>query len=214
VSAPYLPIRWLVDTPSVSDDPDVFPLLPGQMFVSQKGPAWSTTVKKTKSGRKLRTGEYSAPIWRFRVAYEVLRQAPDKLELDRLFAFFNIRRGQLGEFFYFDPHDHLVTNELLGIGNGANRTFQLVRTTSGWTEPVLALYGVPTVTVGGVPTLAFETNDFGVIVLNVAPAEGVQVRWSGQFMFWCGFTRDDLTAQQMFDLLWSSEGVSFESLKP
>lgn len=214
MTAPYLPIRWLVDTPDIADDPDVFPLLPGQMFVSQKGPTWATTVKRTKSGRIIRAGEYSSPIWRFKVAYEVLRQTPGKLELDRLFAFFNQRRGRLGEFFYWDPHDHLVDNEMLGVGNGANRTFQLVRRINGWSEPVYAVYGTPVVTVGGVATSAYTLNDFGVLVLDTAPAGGAAVRWTGQLMFWCSFTRDDLSAQQLFEQLWSSEGVTFESLKP
>jgi hypothetical protein len=54
MSSPYLPTRWLVTTPDLADDPDVFPLLPGQMFVSQKAPSWTTTVKTSASGRQVR----------------------------------------------------------------------------------------------------------------------------------------------------------------
>ena len=72
-SYPYLPVRWLVTTPDLADDPDVFPRLPGQGFVAEKTPVWSTTVRTAASGRQVRASQCVTPTWRFKVAYEFIR---------------------------------------------------------------------------------------------------------------------------------------------
>ncbi len=90
-SYPYLPMRWLVTTPDLADDPDVFPRLPGQGFVSEKTPVWSTTVRTTASGRQVRASQCSSPTWRFRIGYEFIRDRITSAELARLYGFFNTR---------------------------------------------------------------------------------------------------------------------------
>ncbi len=61
---PYLPTRWLITTPDLADDPDVFPLLPGQTFLAQKAPGWSTTTRKAASGRQVRASQcVASPTW-------------------------------------------------------------------------------------------------------------------------------------------------------
>ena len=216
---PYMPTRWLVTTPDLADDPDVFPLLPGQGFVSQKAPSWTTTVRTAASGRQVRANLASTPIWRFKLAYEFLRDRPSRAELARLYGFFNTRQGQLGSFYYYDPGDNLVGDQLVAVADGVRTSWQLTRTVaadsvSAFVEPVYVLNGAPSVSVGGVATAGFTVGAYGVLQFASPPPEGEAITWSGSFLFWCHFTQDDLAPAQMVKSLWSLDGLSFESLKP
>jgi uncharacterized protein (TIGR02217 family) len=219
MSYPYLPTRWLVTTPNLADDPDVFPLLPGQMFVSQKAPTWTTTVKTSASGRQVRATCASAPIWSFKVGYDFIRDRITTPELARLLGFFNTRQGQLGSFFYYDPTDNAVVDQPVATGDGQLTTFQLTRTVGAggpyaFVEPVYVLNGTPTVTVAGAATTAFSLGAYGSITFTTPPPEGAAIAWSGGFMFWCRFTTDQITPAQQVASLWSLDGLTFESLKP
>lgn len=220
MSFPYLPTRWLMTTPDLSDDPDVFPLIAGQTFVAAKGPRWSTTVKTAASGRQVRASLQAQPVWTFKVAYEFIRdRAPSQPDLARLFGFFNTRRGQFGSFLYFDPADNLVADQPVGVGDGVTNSFQLTRTVApgspyAFVEPVYAVNGTPEITVGGEPATGVTIAQ-GMATFPIAPPPGAEISWSGSFMFWCRFTDDALTPQQMVKSLWSlSGGLSFESLIP
>jgi uncharacterized protein (TIGR02217 family) len=219
MSSPYLPTRWLVTTPNLADDPDVFPLLPGQMFVSQKAPSWTTTVKTSASGRQVRAASASAPIWSFKVGYDFIRDRVATPELAKLLGFFNTRQGQLGSFFYYDPTDNAVVDQPVATGDGRLATFQLTRTVAAggpyaFVEPVYVLNGTPTVTVAGAATTAFSLGAHGSITFTTPPPQGAAIAWSGGFMFWCHFTTDQITPAQQVASLWSLDGLTFESLKP
>ncbi len=218
-SYPYLPMRWLVTTPDLADDPDVFPRLPGQGFVSEKTPVWSTTVRTTASGRQVRASQCSSPTWRFRIGYEFIRDRITSAELARLYGFFNTRQGQLGSFYYYDPNDNLVTAQQVAVADGIATTYQLTRTVAAGTpfafvEPVYVLNGAPAVTVGGAPATGFSVGEYAQIVFPTAPPEGSAIVWSGSFLFWCRFSQDTLSPAQMVRSLWSLDGLQFESVKP
>lgn len=211
--SPFLPIRWLIDS-SVIVDPHFFPLLPGQTFLIEKGPQWSTRVQTSKSGRELRSSAWSAPIWNFKVAYELLRdRQPTFDELNRLYAFFNERKGRFGEFFYLDPSEAPVVDQFLGYGDGTNSLFQLTRNLAGWVEPVYAVAGIPVIKVNGVEATA-SIGEFGVATLTTAPAAGQQVTWSGLAAYICRFDQDNLSPSQMVKDIWELDGLSFKSIKP
>ena len=218
-SYPYLPLRWLVTTPDLADDPDVFPRLPGQGFVAEKTPVWSTTVRTAASGRQVRASQCSSPTWRFKVAYAFIRDRISQAELARLYGFFNTRQGQLGSFYYYDPNDNLVAGQPVAVADGVTTTYQLNRTVApgspyAFTEPVYILNGNPSVTVAGAPAQGFGVGEYGQIVFSVPPAQGAQIAWSGSFLFWCRFSQDTVSPAQMVASLWSLDGLSFESVKP
>ena len=218
-SYPYLPMRWLVTTPDLADDPDVFPRLPGQGFVAEKTPVWSTTVRASASGRQVRASQCSTPTWRFKVAYEFIRDRVSQAELARLYGFFNTRGGQLGSFFYYDPGDNLVSGQAVATADGTTTTFQLVRTVGAggpyaFTEPVYVLNGSPVVTVNGTAATGFSVGEYGQVVFSSAPPENAAIAWSGSFLFWCRFSQDTVSPAQMVQSLWSLDGLQFESVKP
>lgn len=201
-----------------SGDENIFPLLRGQQWPI-KTAEWNTTVIKSKSGRIFRKQNYTYPIWKFAAKYSTLSQKPTRQEQMRLLLFFNSRAGGFGDFLYFDPSDHLADNTNFGTGNGVTTVYQLRRKmvfgTLNWNEPIFAVNGSPSITVGGDPETGFILLENGRVQFDVAPAAGELLRWSGTFLFKCHFTQDELTVEQMTSLLWSSEGgLEFESLRP
>ena len=218
-SYPYLPQRWLVTTPDLADDPDVFPRLPGQGFLVEKTPVWSTTVRTAASGRQVRASQNATPTWRFKVAYEVIRQRINQAELARLYGFFNARCGQLGSFYYYDPCDNLVSAQPVATADGVATTFQLVRTVgaaspSPFTEPVYVLNGTPQLMVNGAAATGWSVGQYGQVSFSTAPPENAAISWSGSFLYWCRFSQDTLSPAQQVASLWSLDGLQFESCKP
>ena len=128
----------------------VFPTFPGLKWGRKKTAVWSTNIQKSASGREIRRAYYTYPQWKFSLSFEVLRTKASINELEKLAGFFNERRGSFDSFLYEDPTDNKVTDQLIGnVVQGVTR-YQLVRNYGGFTEPVLAVKGVPVVKVGGV----------------------------------------------------------------
>jgi uncharacterized protein (TIGR02217 family) len=211
------PTRWIISASDSSGDPDVFPFLTGQTFLQLKTPVWSTKVDTSVSGVERRRALWSYPVYKFKVAYEVLRDDPNNLELTRLFAFFNTHQGSFREFFYYDHTDNTAIGQPFGTGDGVTTTFQITRTTGvgavTFTEPVRGFSGTPQVFVNGVATTAFTIGALGLITFATAPAAGAVLTWTGQFFFLCRFMKDEIDAQQMFASMWSNSGLEFMSVK-
>jgi hypothetical protein len=109
----------------------VFPVLPGLVWDVKKTPQWSTKLQQAASGKELRLSYYSWPIYKYTLAYEVLRQASAYLELQTLAGFFNARQGKFDSFLFQDPNDNAVTAHGFGMGDGTTTAFQLQRTAAG-----------------------------------------------------------------------------------
>jgi uncharacterized protein (TIGR02217 family) len=227
----YSPDRGVVTTNPIYNDTEVFPLLPGEEFVASKSPTFSTGVKRAASGREVREAYWSAPLYEFKITHEFLRNLTGWQELESLIAFFNGRQGKYGFFYYYDPEDQQVAGIGLGVGNGSQTTFQLLRTRGvttpyATTEPVYAVWnpsgGVSgvnplSVSVGGVvqsPT-TYTISPWGLLTFNTAPANGQTITWTGCPLYVCRFDQDDLELVQLASLLWTqSKGLTFVSLKP
>lgn len=213
---PYYPSRWLITSPGAADDPDVFPYMVGQTFLQLKTPQWSTKIDTSVSGRERRRALWSYTVWRFKVAYDVLRDTPAAPDLDRLYAFFNAHLGPFQEWFFWDKSDNAVVGQSFGYGDGATTTFQLTRSITvgaiSCTEPVFALSGTPTVQVNGVTT-SVTVGSKGKVTFATAPASGALLTWSGNFFFVCRFGNDALEPEQLIQGLWSSQGIEFQTVK-
>ena len=76
----------------------VFPTLTGMSFTVNKGPSWNTLTKKAASGRQVRVSLQSSPIWKFKLAFEYLRdRAAATSDVQNLWAFFNSVNGQFNQ---------------------------------------------------------------------------------------------------------------------
>ncbi len=196
-----------------------FPQLAGVKFTVNKGPTWNTIVKQAASGRQVRVSLQSSPIWKFKLAFEVLfDKSAATSDVQNLWAFFNAVGGQFNQFYFLDPYEHAVLNQGIGVGDGVTTSFQLTRTVGAgtdypWIDPVYGVSGEPTVYLNGEETTV-TLGAYGVISFATPPAAGSAISWSGTFMFLCHFTQDDLQPSQLMKSLWNLDGLTFESLLP
>ncbi len=206
-----------VTVPDTINNPAIFPILPGQTFPVTKSPVWSTQVATAGSGRERRRKQWSYPKWRFKITHDVLRDGASFGELQRLWAFFNAKAGQYGEFSYFDAADCTVADQQFGTGDGITTSFQLMRTISAgsmtFSEPVRSIAGLPVIKINGTATSAFTLGANGQIIFASPPGAGATLSWSGQFMFLVRFEQDELEAEQMMQSLWSQGGLTLVTVK-
>ncbi|MBV8061452.1 MAG: DUF2460 domain-containing protein [Alphaproteobacteria bacterium] len=192
----------------------IFPTLPGVEWSNLKVPIWSTGVKKTASGREFRLAYYSYPLYRFQLSYEFLRSDPAYVELQTLIGFFNARQGQFDTFLYSDPSNNTATAEVIAVGDGTTKIFQLTKAVGGYVEPVTAP-NIATLQVyvnGSVASGSTDPNT-GLVTLNSAPPAGSSVTWTGNFYYRCRFLQDESEFEEFLQNLWTNKKVEFISVK-
>ena len=112
----------------------VFPTLPGLSWGIQKTPTWSTKIQKAVTGREIRISYMPAPMVKFSLPYDFLRdkmtqQNPSGVyaELRQLMGFYLARQGSFDSFLYEDTTDNTATVQPFGLGDGGSTAFQLLR---------------------------------------------------------------------------------------
>jgi uncharacterized protein (TIGR02217 family) len=112
-----------------------YPELIGLAFSVVRRPKGSTEVQPHVSGREVRLGYWTYPLYEWDLTYSILRDfqpCPSSLiqsELKRLQGFFLYVRGSLVNFAFRDPDDYQVTGQALSpTANGARQDFVLIRT--------------------------------------------------------------------------------------
>ncbi|WOC15214.1 phage distal tail protein, Rcc01695 family [Pseudochrobactrum sp. MP213Fo] len=116
-----------------------FPL--GVSFGATGGPEWRNEIVSLISGHEKRNARWAMSRHYFD-AGTGLRSLNDLRDVLR---FFEARRGSLYAFRFRDPFDHLsseqdappqMTDQLLGIGDGTTRNYQLVKRYGDYARPV------------------------------------------------------------------------------
>ncbi|AEV24625.1 Conserved hypothetical protein 2217 (DUF2460) [Azospira oryzae PS] len=190
----------------------VFPSnIPGLAWDNTKTPVFSSVVRTAASGKELRAAFYSYPLWDFKLSYELLRNSTVNgiNELKTVLGFFLSRQGKFDSFLYEDPYDCAIADQQIGIGNGSNKVFQLVRDFGGFLEPVMNVKQVDAIKVGGVATTDYSIDSKGKITLTTAPTSGQVVTWSGGYYFRCRFKEDTAEARQFMYKLWDLKQLEF-----
>jgi uncharacterized protein (TIGR02217 family) len=213
--------RAAVTTSPLSNDTEVFPVLPGQGFFSMKRPVYSSTIARAASGREVRLQAYAAPRWEWTVGYEAIRRKSTLFELQALYGFFGSRFGKTLPFYYQDPDDNAVSAQGFGTGDGTTTIFQLYRTVGSSTiytflEPVLVVQGTPTIFINGVAKTAgtdYVIGLNGVITFTTAPAAAAALTWTGSYLYLCRFDTDSLDVSQFTAYHWEHKGLTFVSVK-
>ena len=82
------------------------------------GPEFATTVVVTGAGHEQRNVDWAEARGRWDVASGLKNQA----QLDELIAFFRARKGKAYGFRFKDWTDYKATGQLIGTGDGANKT--------------------------------------------------------------------------------------------
>jgi len=162
-------------------------------------PAFSTAIVETAGGAEQRNADWADARMRYDAGPGVRGEA----ELGELIAFFRARRGAAQAFRFRDPFDDSsngmigapgAADQLLGVGDGARTEFALVKTYDGQvrriTRPVT---GSVRVSVDGVERVSgWSLGDRGVVVFEVAPGAGAEVRAGFRFDVPVRFEEDRL----------------------
>jgi uncharacterized protein (TIGR02217 family) len=163
-------------------------------------PAFSTAIVTTANGAEQRNSDWADARLRFDAGPGVRGEA----ELHELLAFFRARRGAAVGFRFEDPFDHSSkgmtgepgpADQLIGTGDGARTDFPLVKHYDEQerriTRPVA---GSVRISVGGLERIGGWTlGPLGVVRLDVAPADGAEVRAGYRFHVPVRFAEDRLT---------------------
>lgn len=196
----------------------VLPTLPGVAWPVDRAPAWDTTVQINVSGKETRIANQTYPRWTWELNYDILRSATAYTEFQQLVGFFNSRQGQFDSFLYIDADDNAVTAQTIGTGDGATKTFQLVRAFGGFVEPVLAPHTVSHVYDNGVDGGGWSVSNWGtstpgIITYVSAPANGHAITADFSY-YWPVRMNMDSTAFSLFmSQMYAVKKLSFISVK-
>lgn len=198
---------------------NVFPVLPGLAWDIKKRSSWKTLLQESASGQEATASLFTYPLWEWEMTYEVLRADAINHELQTLQAFFNQQQGMTIPFCYEDSTDKSVVAAQFGTGDGATKSFQLVRfllSTGNYFDPVFAPHGECHIYIGGVektPTTDYAISSAGVVTFVSAPSNGAVLTWTGSY-YWLVRFLDDMTENSNFMYqLWENKKVAFRSKK-
>lgn len=205
----------------------VFPSLPGLTFPLKRTPTFSTTLMQSISGRETRVSKWSSPRYTYELVFSALRTDALYQEMQILQEFFLARQGSFDSFLYNDVDDNFVQGQVLGLGNGFNTTFQLVRAFGGpsakFIDAVLAPNIVTNVYLNGgiqnptsytVSTWGNASNlPPGVVTFNGAPGVGQVVSADFTYYFPCRFDADTEDFEKFMFNIWEVKKMAFTTIK-
>jgi uncharacterized protein (TIGR02217 family) len=154
-------------------------------YTGSFGPLWTTLMAQSPGG--YRATASPAPVARGR--YTLSLRNRTAAESMALLAFFNaVGKGKAHGFRLHDlnPGEDSGVNEPLGVGNGAQVAFQLIKRymlgSFIYDRPITKPVAVTAVYVDGIPTLAYTVAlSTGILTLTSPPGAGVIVAASFTF---------------------------------
>lgn len=194
------------------DSLPILPRLRGQAYPDKKRPDYHTVLKESASGAEHTYETWQYPRWYIELTYDFLDGNADGSDFRRLLDFIAARKGSLEDFWYRDPDDNATTNQLIAVGDGNTKSFQLCRTYCGINEPVFAVdanYNL-LVTIGGKVQTAeqFTINNKGLLIFKTPPPQRAEIRASFHFLYRCRFTEDSNEFENFAHKLWTLKSLS------
>jgi uncharacterized protein (TIGR02217 family) len=148
------------------------------------GPEFSTTVITVRSGAEQRNRNWAAARLRFDASTGIKTRA----QAEAIIAFFRARGGRAQGFRFKDWSDYRASSQVLGTGDGARDTFQLVkRYVSGADEDARLITkpvaGSVKVYLNGTPQPSGWSVDTatGLVTFVSAPANGAVITADFEF---------------------------------
>lgn len=186
---------------------EYFPVLPGLKWDIGKTPKFSTIVQTGPDLSEARVTYVDAPVYEFRLTYDVLREKAPFAELRDLCGFFLDRKGSHDSFLFSDVYDSSANAHVFGTGNGSATQFQLTRPFGNFSEAVHNGITVTQITVSNTPTSNYTLNSTGLVTFNVAPSSNAPVAWTGTYAFRARFKDDMVDFRNFMYLLWEAQEV-------
>lgn len=201
-----------------------FPNFPGLTWPIKRMPIWQTRAQASVSGKILNIADWSYPKWRWTLRFSALRGYTTALadaEINAMYGFYNARQGKFDSFLFSDTADRSATGSTLGTGDSTDRTWQLVRSLGGFSEPILAPVAVSAVYVGGSSQSStrwsvanWGSTAPGIVTFSTfAPTTGQAITADFTYAWPVSFDDDILTFEQFVKKIWGLDGVSMTSLK-
>ncbi|WBQ12887.1 DUF2460 domain-containing protein [Hyphomonadaceae bacterium BL14] len=157
---------------------------PDISYGASGGPGYSTTVVTTVSGHERRNANWAAARGRWNVAHGLKKRE----QVATLIAFFRARRGRAYGFRFRDWTDYQALAQLIGVGDGATKTFQLIKRYASGGEIEARIIAKPVtgtvkITLDGVEAASgWSVNtSTGLVTFTTAPPSGVQVTADFEF---------------------------------
>lgn len=167
----------------------IFPDLKTMAWNNTKTMRWDTAVQKYGSGRRKTLSRWSYPEWVLECQYTCLNDA----EIKQAAGFFAMVRGRHQPFLWKDTEDYKEENVRIGVGNGQQTQFQLLRNYAGlYVEPVRDIVdGTLEVFVDDEPSEVILEED-GIIKFALPPAAGKIITASFEYYWRVAFDDDEL----------------------
>lgn len=189
-------------------------------YGSKGGPGFSTSVFTANSGAEQRNIQWQDA----RARYDVSHGIRDKADMDVILAFFYNVKGKAIGFRFRDHADYQIVGQNIGTGDGADPTWQIIKTYVVGTETYTRLIkkivaSTVSVTVNGVPKV--ETTDYtvdyntGIITFGGGdiPGVGEAIVVSCEFDVPVRFDTDEMEITQEAFLLETWDSIQLVELK-
>jgi uncharacterized protein (TIGR02217 family) len=180
------------------------------------GPEFATTIVTMASGFEQRNINWQAARGRWDVASGLKKQA----QLDTLLAFFRGRKGRAHGFRFKDWSDFRATGQLIGTGDGTNKTFQLVKNYSsgaGSESRIIKkpVSGTTKIYLNGVQLTSgwSISSSTGLVTINTAPSNGVPVTADFEFDVPVRFDTDRMAVTIEFFNLHQWSGIPIVEIR-
>lgn len=162
-------------------------------------PKFQTRVEVLMNGRERRNGDWAQEKNQYTIPFLNLTDE----EYASVRQVFQVCRGMLHAFLYYDPRDNQAVNEVFAIADGSAE-YQLSKasTLDGVTyqRQINALYtpnddgtasqATPIITANGTPIAVTVDYERAIIMPTSPPTPGAVLRWSGAFSVWVRFNAD------------------------
>lgn len=178
----------------------------------------SSIIQRPVSGRgEIRASLQPYPLWKIKYECTFARGSEQDAGVYQYLAgFFIAMGGRFSDFLYEDPGDNHADNALLGIGDGATTTFQLLNSVGIGMNIIQNLNpdSTPIVFVNGaaISASAYTISYNGILQFTTAPVAGSVITWTGDFYYRVRFGDDETTFDQEFSNIWNNGDVTLQSV--
>ena len=144
---------------------------------------FNTTIVQTKNGSEQRNINWTENRMKFNVINGIKTQE----ELNQLLSFFRNVKGRAYGFRFKDWTDYKAVNQAIGIGNGENKKFQLIKTYTIGSNTYVRKILKPVVSTISVFVDCTKNNDIsidlttGIITFDTAPSNNSVITATFEF---------------------------------
>jgi uncharacterized protein (TIGR02217 family) len=209
----------------------IFPKLRGIDWGTRITPKVKRTRLTSESDVEVSASRARYPRWKIDLKYEHISEKqpppanqetddPVYSDWDTIIGFF-LARTTGNETFLFqgvndiDDARFTVTSQKLGVGDGANKNFQLCHAIGEYLEVVQNPVGTPVIYFNEDETLAGALTDLGNGLWQTtnAPGVGVIVTASFRFAYRCTFDEDEIELENFMAYFWECGSVPLITVK-